>query len=133
MKRLPLSDIHLRLLRGVRGVIAGDPLLAPWMAAEAGPSLVIEDFESEPWASLTFSGTRHRLAIRLEGPAALVAAGQARLALLMAAPDIHMPGHFLADLVLEAMPCKGPLRPGNFDPDGHARLAIQLEALTIEE
>jgi hypothetical protein len=133
MMRLPLSDVHIRLLRGVRAVIAGDPMLAPWMAAEAGPSLVIEDFESEPWASLTFSGTRHRLAIRLEGPPALVEAGKARLALLLDEPEIQVPGHFLADLALEAIPCREAPAPGKFDPDGHARLAIQMEALTIEE
>lgn len=133
MMRMPLSDVHIRLLRGVRAVIAGDPLLASWMAAEAGPSLVIEDFESEPWASLTFSGTRHRLAIRLEGPIELVAAGQARLTQLMDEPDIHVPGHFLADLALEVTSGAERTAFANCDPDGHARLAIQLEALTIEE
>lgn len=133
MKRLPLNDVHVRLLRGIRAVIAADPLLAPWMAGEAGPALVIEDFESRPWASLTFSGMRHSIAIRLEGPADLVAAGRARLASLLDEPDFGLSGHFLAELALDDRPCDNRDASGEGGLDGHARLAIQLEALTIEE
>lgn len=132
MMRMPLTDAHIRLLRGVRGVIAADPMLASWMAGETGPALVIEDFASQPWASLTFSGTRHSLSIRLEGPADLVAAGRARLGVLLHEPDLALGGHFLAELTLEDRPDDGD----GFETggrQGHARLAIQLEALTIEE
>lgn len=131
MMRLPLTDVHVRLLRGVRAAIADDAMLAPWMAGEAGPALVIEDFESEPWASLTFSGTRHRLAIRLEGAAALVEAGRARLLALLDDPDIPVPGHFLAEFALQELACGSG--EGGSAPEGHGRLIIQLEALTIEE
>lgn len=131
MMRLPLTDVHVRLLRGVRAAIAGDPLLAPWMAGGTGPALVIEDFESEPWASLTFTGMRHRLAIRLEGAPAMVEAGRARLLALLDDPDIPVPGHFLAEFALQELACDAGGSDGG--SEGHGRLIIQLEALTIEE
>jgi hypothetical protein len=133
MMRLPLSDVHVRLLRGVRATIAGDPLLAPWMAGDGGPALILEAFDCQPWASLTFNGMRHSLSIRLDGPAPLVEAGRARLAALFQDSDLGLSGHFVADLVLEA----GTERPGGLgEADSrseHVSLALQLEALTIEE
>ena len=79
----------MRLLRGIRRVIIADPLLAGWLEQPvdqlAGPQpalcngLVIENFHSGPWASLTFSGMRHRLDVRLCGGEAHVVEAYERL------------------------------------------------------
>jgi len=122
--RLQLTDVHVRLLRGLRGLIASDPRLARWLDDSEGPSLVIEGFDSEPWASLTFTGTRHRLDVRLQGPHDEVEAASAQLRALLTEPDLSLPGHFLAEIeVVESI--------AEINQDGLMGLAIQIEALTI--
>ncbi len=132
--RNQLTDAHIRLLRGVRAVIAADSWFDPWMSEapdaasrpSPSPSLVIEDFASEPWASLTFCGMRHRLDIRLSGPAPDVETAYRRLRSLLDEPAIELPGHFVAELQLTQ-------KTEEFYQDGHMGLAVQIEALTIEE
>jgi len=124
--RLQLTDVHVRLLRGIRSLISSDPALALWLDDGKGPRLVIEGFDSEPWASLTFSGTRHRLDVRLKGPAAEVGPASERLRALLSDPDLALPGHFLAEIeVIESI--------AEIHQDGLMGFAIQVEALTIEE
>lgn len=72
--RMLLTDAHVRLLRAMRSAIAADRWFEPWLDGRFGPALVIEDFTSEPWASLTFAGMRHAIDIRLSGPNADVEA-----------------------------------------------------------
>ena len=72
--RVGLSQVSASLLREIRKWAAGP---TPHVAVPDGdtdadarteaPLLIIEDFGEAPWASLTFSGTRHRVDIRLEG------------------------------------------------------------------
>jgi len=131
-----LVDAHVRLLRAVRGAIAADPWFDCWLDAgageedfsceRAGPPLVVEDFASEPWASLTFKGMRHSLAIRLHGGMQAVESAYDRLEALLTEPDLKLPGHFLAEM--ELIESKGEIHQ-----DGSMTLGIQFEALTIEE
>jgi len=87
---------------------------------------VIEGFDSSPWASLTFVGERHSLHIRLFGTATAVEGAYDRLRALFTEPDINLPGHVLAEMQLMDS-------SGEIHPDGRMSLAIQFEALTIEE
>lgn len=135
--RALLTDAHVRLLRAVRETISADPWFdgwAPQALADAASSseafgvqrLVIEDFASEPWASLTFSGMRHSLAIRLHGTQTAVESAYDRLEALLTEPDLDLPGHFLAEMELVES-------NGEIHPDGSMSLGIQFDALTIEE
>ena len=132
-----LVDAHIRLLRALRATIAADPWLDDWASivdaeglhgapCAAVPKLVIEDFASEPWASLTFSGMRHSLAIKLHGRQNDVETAYDRLEALLTEPDLNMPGHFLAEMELIES-------SGEIHLDGSMSLGIQFEALTIEE
>lgn len=123
-----LTDAHMRLLRAMRSVIAADRWLEPWIEGDpqAGASLVIEDFSSEPWASLTFSGMRHCIDIRLRGQRMDVENAYARLRSLMLEPELDLPGHFLAEIELVHT-----IRETG--TDGSLMLSLRYEALTIEE
>lgn len=125
-----LRDAHSGLLRAVRALIADDPLLTDWGGdgggSSAGPSLVVEDFDSEPWASLTFTGMRHSLSFRLEGPEEAVLEVRRRLAERLEAPDLRMAGYFLADSELADV-------SREFRDAGRISLCLRLLALTIKE
>lgn len=84
-----------------------------------GAAVAIESHASRSWASITFSGERHRLALCLPGPGAAAAAD----AFLdgLAERDFALRGHVLADIVLA----------DRSDEDEQVRLI--LEALTVEE
>ena len=134
--RASLTDAHVRLLRGIRRALAADSLLAGWLdqpldhRAEPQPApcsgLVIENFHSEPWASLTFTGMRHRLDVRLCGAEGQVVAAHQRLKQVMDDPPLDLPGHFLAGIeVIDSL--------GEVDADGRMDLRVRIEALTIEE
>mgnify|MGYP005816549489 CR=1 FL=1 len=126
--RMLLADAHVRLLRAMRQAIAADRWFDPWLgdAGGAGPALVIEDFSSEPWASLTFTGMRHRIDIRLEGRQVEVEAAYDRLRALMTEPDLELAGHFLAEIELS-------FTRGEVREDGSMAMTLCYEALTIEE
>lgn len=128
--RMNLRDVHSGLLRAVRALVADDPLLAdsPLSAqADSGkPYLVLEDFDSEPWASLTFSGMRHHLLFRLEGPEDAVESVRGRLADRLREGDLKIAGHFLADSELTQV-------SGAYREVGRISLCLRLRALTIEE
>jgi hypothetical protein len=84
-----------------------------------GARLVIEELRSRDWASLTLTGARHELDVRLDGVGA-----HAALALLQEQlPDaaIAMSGRILAELVVE---------PGTADDHG---VALTICALVIDE
>ncbi len=124
--RMSLRDIHSGLLRSVRALIADDPLLADWSGDGSRPSLVVEDFDSEPWASLTFAGMRHSLLFRLEGPEGAVLDVRRRLEERLQEPELRMAGYFLADSELADV--SRELRH-----DGRISLCLRLLALTIKE
>ena len=124
--RMNFRDIHSGLLRAVRGLIADDPALAEWGEGEDRPGLVVEEFDSEPWASLTFTGMRHSLLFRLEGAEEAVSGIRARLLARMEEPDLRVAGHFLADSELAVVSCE------SLDA-GRISLCLRLLALTIRE
>lgn len=78
------------------------------------------DLESWPWASVTFTGARHRLAVLLEGAGAAAAAS--RFIGELDEAEFRLNGHLLADIALVRRQDKA---------DGG--ILITLEALTVEE
>jgi hypothetical protein len=87
---------------------------------ELGAAMVFDSLVSRPWASITFSGERHRLVLSLPGPGA-EAAVEAFLDGL-GDRDFTLRGHILADIEAAGVEREG---------DGQVRLT--LEALTVEE
>lgn len=85
--------------------------------ADARVTANVENIRSRPWASATFSGTRHELRVRLSGSSGLpespVIAG-------LGERDFDLPGHILIDIA--AM---------EIDDDGDDHV-LALDALTIE-
>lgn len=92
----------------------------------AQPLIVIEDFLEEPWASLTFSGTRHRLDLRLQGGAQAIEQAMGSLSAWTDEDDPLLAGHFLAEVQITETAreiCEG----------GRMSLCLRLDALTIKE
>ncbi len=104
------------------GKISGDPatgLLRAIGARFAPGSFRLEDMTSRDWASVTFSGARHRLCFRGEGDAA---DGEAdAFAIGLGAAELDVRGHIVADVALSA-----------YEPDGDG-VRIIIEALTVED
>jgi hypothetical protein len=89
------------------------------IAMPFGARVVIEELRMRDWASLTLTGARHELDIRLDGPAA----GQALQAVAAQLPheNITISGQLLAELLVE---------PGTADDQG---AALTLLALLIND
>ena len=104
------------------GPDAGDQLVRALRAgfAALGVETCIEERTSRDWASITFSGARHRLKLRLEGDKA-GAAADALLADLTEA-RFALRGHMLVDLAVLL---------DERDESGE-RVRLVLEALTVE-
>ena len=85
-----------------------------------GAPVTFESLTSRPWASITFSGERHRLILSLPGPGAQAAVD----AFLDGLEDreFTLRGHILADIEAAGI---------QRDADGQIRLT--LEALTVED
>ena len=81
---------------------------------------VVEEMKSRNWASITFTGARHEIVLRLEGDGADAAAD--RFCESVGAAEFELRGHIVADISVVAR------EPA---PDGGIRLRI--EALTVEE
>lgn len=111
-------------VQSARALLAdGDPSDCAEVPA---PLLVIEAFTEEPWASLTFSGTRHCLELRLTGTAQAVEEAAQALSTWTDEADPLPGGRFLAEVqVTETAREVG----GN----GRMLLGLRLDALTIEE
>lgn len=83
--------------------------------------ILLSEFRSTDWQSLTFMGERHEMELRVPGPNA--AALVDRLTAGLAEAEFAIPGQIVADIGLE--------RPPSRNPDGSFSLFI--EALTISE
>jgi len=83
--------------------------------------ILLTEWQSTDWQSLTFVGERHHLTLRLCGPDASTTC--ARLTDGLAEAEFTLPGHLLADIAVIGSPADSP--------DGS--LVVHLEALTIEE
>lgn len=94
------------------------------LLARAGVSrdrILLTEFRSVEWQSLTFVGERHLIALRLVGPDSDEILS--RLTTGLEDAELAIPGHIVADIALV-----GPPRP---EVDG--AIAVDLEALTIAE
>jgi hypothetical protein len=110
MMKLALSPAAAGLLRAflVRGSVDRDRIL-------------LTEFRSIDWQSLTFVGERHEIELRVPGPGAGELAK--RLTAGLADAEFAVPGHIVADIGLE--------RPPVENRDGS--ISLHLEALTIAE
>lgn len=105
--RAAAADSTCALLRALRNRFAGFD------------GLTVEEIRSRAWASVTFSGARHEIALRLEGDGAEEAAG--RFLARLSAAEFDLPGHILADLVLAS------------DARSGGSILLRLEALTVSD
>jgi hypothetical protein len=91
--------------------IALEAALLRGIASAAGLSqqtrLVIEELRTHDWSSATFIGARHAFDLRIEGEAAAVAAAIARLQAGLSEWEFSVPGHIVAEAVLESDPALG--------------------------
>ena len=83
--------------------------------------ILLSEWHSIDWQSLTFVGERHRCSLRIQGPDSHRIA--ARLISGLADAEFEIPGHIVADVAVVA----GPTRQA----DGATMLSI--EALTIAD
>ena len=87
----------------------------------AREAVLLTDYRSTDWHSLTFTGERHEIGLRVPGPDA--APIVARLIDGLAAAEFTIPGNFVADIAVRRTPT---------DHDDGA-VSLDLEALTITE
>ena len=110
MMRPPLSRAAAGLLRSI--------------VARAGVErhrVLLVEFRSVDWQSLTFVGERHEMQLRIVGPGAAEAANQ--LLAGLAEAEWRVPGQIVADMNSESAPTT--------HDDGS--VTLKLEALTIVE
>ncbi len=84
-------------------------------------AVTVDSLAFRPWASITFSGARHRLRVVFDGAGAVGAA--ADLLPRLEDLEVDIPGLLLADLALLA----------DSRSDDGARAWLDLEALTIDD
>ena len=83
--------------------------------------ILLSDFRSTDWQSLTFMGERHLMDLRIPGPDAVTLVD--RLTDGLADAEFAIPGQIVADIGLEQPPLE--------NPDGS--ISLRIEALTIAE
>lgn len=110
MNRIGLSPAAAALLRA---------LLA--RAGDLRNRILLSDFRSTDWNSLTISGERHVIGLRLAAPDA--AAVLQRLGTGLADAEFAIPGLIVADIALCGVPVRGL--------DGS--LLVTIEALTVAD
>lgn len=83
--------------------------------------ILLSDFRSIDWRSLTFNGERHRIDLRIPGPGASPVARMLTHGLGEA--EFAIPGQIVADIAVNGAIIE--------HPDGS--ISLRIEALTIEE
>lgn len=83
--------------------------------------ILLTDFRSTDWHSLTFAGERHQIALRIPGPGS--AAVATALTRDLADAEFFIPGQIVADIAVDGALVE--------HPDGSTSLSI--EALTVSE
>ncbi len=83
--------------------------------------ILLSEFRSTDWNSLTFAGERHQISLRVPGPCAAPIA--ALLTEGLDEADFVIPGQIVADIALA--------RPPVGQPDGS--ILVEIEALTVAE
>jgi hypothetical protein len=110
MMKIPMSAAASGLLRA---------LLA--RAGVARDRILLTEFRSVDWQSLTFVGERHEIRLRIPAPGALEIA--LRLSAGLSDAEFRIPGQIVADIAVVGGP--RPAEDGSID--------IDIEALTIAE
>ena len=110
MMKLALSPAAAGLLRALVG-----------RAGIHRDRILLTEFRSTDWQSLTFVGERHQMELRIPAPDATLLAS--RIFSGLAEAEFVIPGQIVADVGLEQPPLS--------NPDGSVTLYI--EALTIAE
>ena len=110
MIKIPMSVAAAGLLRALlaRAKISHDRIL-------------LTDFQSTEWQSLTFLGERLQFRFRIARPAADEIVRNLTYGLQQA--EFSIPGHIVADIALVGEP----------EPNGDGSISVELEALTIAE
>ena len=83
--------------------------------------ILLTDFRSIDWQSLTFIGERHEIQLRIVGPSATAIA--ARMTADLAEAEFSIPGQIVADIQLKQITSS----------DGDGPVLLDIEALTIQE
>jgi hypothetical protein len=110
MMKLAMSPAAAGLLRALLGRAGVDR-----------NRILLSDFRSADWRSLTFAGERHRIDLRVPGPGA--AAVAEALTRDLAEAEFAVPGQIVADIAVEGAMIE--------HPDGS--ISLTIEALTVEE
>ncbi len=110
MMKLALSPAAAGLLRALVARVGVDR-----------DRILLTEFRSTDWQSLTFIGERHEMELRITGPDAERLAKQ--MTADLADAEFAIPGQIVADVGLERPPAR--------NPDGS--ISLFLEALTIVE
>ena len=83
--------------------------------------ILLTEFRSTDWQSLTFMGERHEMELKVPGPNAEALAD--RLAAGLADDEFSIPGQIVADIGLARSPTR----------NGDGSMSLHIEALTIAE
>ena len=83
--------------------------------------ILLTEFRSTDWQSLTFIGEQHKMRLRIPGPGAAETAS--RMIDGIEEAELSIPGHVVADVALDGEPERRD--------DGS--ILISIEALTVEE
>jgi hypothetical protein len=83
--------------------------------------ILLSDYRSVDWQSLTFVGERHEIELRIPGPDAALIVSLLTDGLVDA--EFSVPGQIVADIGLQSAP--------SHNPDGS--ITLNVEALTVSE
>lgn len=108
MNRLPMSPAASALLRCLTG-----------RARVARDRILLSSIYSVDWRSLTFTGERHEIELRIPGPDSMLIVE--RMCEDLEEAEFSIPGVFVADIAL--------VRPPALAADGAT--TVMIEALTI--
>jgi hypothetical protein len=110
MMKLAMSPAAAGLLRALLGRAGVDR-----------NRILLTDFRSTDWRSLTFAGERHRIDLRIPGPAAGEVAEL--LTNSLGEAEFSIAGQIVADIAVDGAMVE--------HPDG--AVSLRIEALTVEE
>jgi hypothetical protein len=110
MNRIPLSSAAAALLRAIIG-----------RAGVGRERILLTDAQSIDWRSLTFTGERHQIDLRVPGPDSRAIVK--RMCAGLEEAEFSIPGVIVADIAVAGTP--------SFSLDGS--ISLTIEALTVSE
>ena len=114
------NHVHAAVLRAVAAITGIDPL------DRQKPAMIVESITSQDWASVTFVGATHTIALRLEGDADAIARMTECLAARLPDHDIPVAGQIVADI---AVMCSLV----DVHPDNIIAQSLTVNLLTIQD